>query len=106
MNYMEKPCQHCPFREDVTPFLHPSRAEEISAVAENPYSSFQCHKTIDKEYKECAGMLTLRAQLGESVPEGFEPAWREIYADSFEMVQAYQEEWAAQHAKCQGETNE
>lgn len=49
-NHMKKPCQHCPFKRDVRPFLHPDRAYEIASVSGNPYSSFPCHKTL--EYDE------------------------------------------------------
>ena len=43
--------------------------------------------------KECAGFLTMRAQLGEYVPEGFKPSWELCYIDDWEMIGAYQEEW-------------
>ncbi len=103
-DFVKKPCKHCPFRNDVTPFLHPDRAAEIAYAAENPYSDFPCHKTTeynedteDLEYTDrsltCAGFLTLRAQSGEDIPEGFEPSWEIIYTDPYEMVQAYEEQW-------------
>jgi len=105
-SYMKKPCQHCPFRSDVKPFLHPERAEELAYVSQNPYWSFPCHKTtesdedseegemlVTEDSKECAGMLTLRAQEGEDVPEGFEPSYEICYTDSYEMIDAYEEEW-------------
>lgn len=106
--FMKEPCKHCPFRRDVRPFLHPDRASDIAYAAENPYSSFPCHKTTvsDEEFggegderlavetsKECAGFLTLRAQAGEDVPQGFQPAWEKCYTDSFEMIDAYEQEW-------------
>lgn len=47
MDYMKKPCQHCPFRSDVTPFLHPERGEELAYGSQNPYWSFACHKTTE-----------------------------------------------------------
>jgi hypothetical protein len=43
--------------------------------------------------KTCAGFLTLRAGGGEETPEGFEPSWDICYGDSFDMIQAYEEEW-------------
>jgi hypothetical protein len=104
--FCKKPCKHCPFRNDVKPFLHPDRAAEIAYAAENPYSSFPCHKTtehdedsedgemlVTENSKECAGFLTLRAQTGLAVPEGFEPSWEICYTDSWEMIDAYEEEW-------------
>jgi hypothetical protein len=107
-HFMKKPCQHCPFRRDVKPFLHPERAWEIASVAENPYSSFPCHKTTEHDEdgdesflvdrgseKECAGMLTIRAnELGEeSLPEGFKPSFDLVYTDAYEMECTYEEAW-------------
>lgn len=109
-NFVNKPCKYCPFRNDVTPYLHPQRAEEIAYAAENPYSDFICHATIeydgDEDYqgrpmgnftksKTCAGFLTLRCQNGDEsdIPKGFEPAWQICYTDAYEMITAYEEEW-------------
>ncbi len=102
--YMKKPCKHCPFRKDVKPFLHPDRAYQLAEAASNPFNSFTCHKTIDHDddgegiitevSKECAGFLTIRAQETErGLPEGFEPASDDCYADTFAMEFAYQKEW-------------
>jgi len=104
--FIKRPCKHCPFRNDVRPYLHPDRAADIAYAALNPYSSFPCHKTTESDEdgdsgerlvtensKECAGFLTLRAQAGEDVPEGFEPAWELCYIDPYEMSAAYEEEW-------------
>lgn len=104
--FMKQPCKHCPFRIDVTPFLHPDRAEEIAYASQNRYSSFACHKTtmadeesedgemlVTENSKECAGFLTLRANSGERIPNGFEPAWDLCYSDPFEMVEAYEQQW-------------
>jgi hypothetical protein len=108
MTFVKKPCKHCPFRSDVKPYLHPERAAEIAYASENPYSDFTCHKTIEydgdedafgnstgnlSQSKTCAGFLTLRAQNGDSVPDGFEPSWDICYTDSWDMVTAYEEEW-------------
>lgn len=102
-DFVKKPCKHCPFRNDVKPYLHPRRAEEIAYVALNPYSSFPCHKTTEDDEdgervctdnsKECAGMLTMRAQAGERIPKGFEPSYELCYIDPYEMIDAYQEEY-------------
>lgn len=111
-SYIKKPCKHCPFRNDITPYLHPDRAAEIAYAALNPYNSFPCHKTteydeesedgemlITEDSKECAGFLTLRAQAGMDIPEGFEPAWEICYIDEWDMIQAYEEEWDKTHIK-------
>ena len=110
--FMKQPCKHCPFRNDVKPFLHPERAEEIAYSTQNPYNSFPCHKTTvsDEEFggdgsecvaiettKECAGFLTMRAQLGEDTPEGFEPSYEICYIDPYEMIEAYEIEWNKTH---------
>ena len=106
-DFVKVPCKHCPFRRDVTPFLHPDRAAEIASVALNPYSSVTCHKTLEFDEEtgepcltdkslECAGMLSLRANEGYGIPNGFEPS-ELVYNDWYEMVDAYQEEWDSKH---------
>ena len=104
--FVKKPCKNCPFRNDVTPYLHPERAEKLAYAAQNPYNDFSCHKTT--EYAEdledmvvgertltCAGFLTLMAQIGEYeyIPEGFEPSYDICYIDEYDMIQAYEQEW-------------
>lgn len=104
ISYVKKPCKHCPFRSDIKPFLHPERAAQLAYMAENRYSDFTCHKTLDydndredgtpdyTEYsKTCAGFLTLRAQTGEDTPEGFEPSWDIVYTDPYDMITAHEE---------------
>jgi hypothetical protein len=104
--FVKKPCTHCPFRNDVKPFLHPERAYEIALVSQNKYSEFHCHKTLERDDEEggtyagpkslmCAGMLTMRANaMGEDdLPKGFKPSFEIVYEDAFDMYQAYQEEW-------------
>lgn len=110
--FVKIPCKHCPFRNDVTPYLHPERAAEIAYAALNQYSSFSCHKTteydneseegdmmVTERSKECAGFLTLRAQAGEDVPKGFEPSWELCYIDEWDMIQAYEDQWEKEHNK-------
>lgn len=109
-DFMKSPCKHCPFRRDVTPFLHPDRATEIAYSAQNPYSEFYCHKTtefdddddegdmlVTDNTKVCAGFLTLRAQEGLRIPKGFTPDWEKCYGDTWEMTEAYGEEWNKKH---------
>lgn len=107
-DFMSAPCQHCPFRRDVKPFLHPERAEEIALTAESMGGSFICHKTLERDEdegellagensKECAGALYMKKMAQGATyydDEGFEPKadW-DCYEDSYEMHEAYQEEW-------------
>jgi hypothetical protein len=108
MDFVKKPCKHCPFRSDVKPYLHPNRAAEIAYASENPYSDFPCHNTIEydgdedecgrstgdfSKTKTCAGFLTLRAQSGGAIPDGFEPSWDVCYTDTYDMIQSYDDEW-------------
>ena len=98
--YMEKPCQHCPYRTDVKPFLTPERGEELAYITTNKYSSFPCHKTTEHDddgngyavstSKQCAGFLTLQAQNGEETYEDFKPSWEMVYIDPGEMAWAYE----------------
>jgi hypothetical protein len=44
---MKACCEHCPFKRDTLLVLHPSRADEFAAMAENPFNDFPCHKTAD-----------------------------------------------------------
>lgn len=112
-DFMKSPCKHCPFRSDVTPFLHPERAEEIAYAAQNPYSDFPCHKTTEYDEdangegdmiatansKMCAGFLTMQInEAGVDCPEGFEPS-ELVYSDCYEMTEAYQIEWDKTHKK-------
>lgn len=103
-DYMPAPCKHCPFRTDVRPFLHPSRAEEIAYSASNRYSEFPCHKTlghdddegdtcVTADSKTCAGFLAMQInEAGIDEPEGWK--WPDnVYADAYEMIDAYEQEW-------------
>jgi hypothetical protein len=106
--FMKKPCAHCPFRNDVKPYLTTERAEELAYAAQNPYSSFPCHKTTEYEEddngegemvatensKQCAGFLTLRScENGETDydDQGFVPSFEVCYSDSYEMIDAYEQ---------------
>lgn len=104
MEFVKKPCKHCPFRNDVTPFLHPNRAMELAYSATNPYSDFPCHKTTEYDDEEenlvatensmtCAGFLTLQAQETGNIPKGFDPSYDMVYMDANEMIDAYEQEW-------------
>jgi len=106
--FMKSPCAQCPFRRDVTPFLHPERADEISSLTWNRYNEFPCHKTVDygddgdgvttAESLTCAGFLAMQiSESGMNCPECFTPS-SEVYSDPFEMVFAYEEQWKKSHA--------
>jgi hypothetical protein len=107
--FMKEPCKHCPFRRDVTPFLTPERADEISGLTWNRYNEFPCHKTIDfddegdsfatAESLTCAGFLAMQiSESGMECPDGFEPSDK-VYSDPYEMTGAYQDEWDKSHAR-------
>lgn len=103
-DFVTKPCQHCPYRRDVKPFLTPERGEELAYLAENPYNSFTCHKTLEndeetgKNYsgvqsKVCAGFLSLQHNVNGHTSydeEGFKPS-PDVYDDTWDMVEAYSE---------------
>lgn len=101
-DFMLKPCEHCPFRVDVRPFLRPGRAEDIAYSAQNPYASFHCHKTLGEDEEGetcvtgksliCAGFLAMQInEAGIDAPEGF--VWPDnVYADVWEMTSAYDDE--------------
>lgn len=39
------PCDNCPFRTDVQPYLQPARAREIAQMLTTLQGTFSCHKT-------------------------------------------------------------
>jgi hypothetical protein len=72
---LTSPCSHCPFRNDIPPFLTRSRVREIQRSLER--SEFPCHGTVTYddegepvrargEEAHCAGALILKEKLGES----------------------------------------
>lgn len=103
--FMKEPCQHCPFRRDVKPFLHPERGAQLAYLTENPYSEFTCHKTTvpddDSEFGEmratdksltCAGFLSMQIENGgRKCPDGFEPS-ELTYGEAYEMASAYEDQ--------------
>lgn len=46
---MTSPCDNCPFRTDVVPYIRPERVREIEAGLVR--AEFPCHKTVD--YSQC-----------------------------------------------------
>lgn len=107
--FVKEPCKHCPFRRDVKPFLHPSRAEEIAYLTENRYSEFHCHKTLDHDDEDgetfagrdsliCAGFLSMQIEWGGvGCPDGFTPSG-DVYSEPFEMIGEYEWEWENRRA--------
>ena len=113
---MTKPCDNCPFRTDVKPYLRPGRVEEIvdSLYAQQ---SFPCHKTTDhvdddeegpiavttKDSQQCAGAMILLEKMGRStqmmrIDERFGGYDRTkldmdapVYDDGEEMLEAYED---------------
>jgi hypothetical protein len=68
MNYdLTQPCDNCPFRSDVTPYLHPQRIREIIG------QEFSCHKTTTCKGRDnshpkaqhCAGALILQEKMAQ-----------------------------------------
>jgi hypothetical protein len=101
---MKKPCENCPYRNDVKPYLTPERGEELAYLAQNKYNDFHCHKTtesddegfenhITSKSKMCAGFVTLQINEGMQIPKDFKPAFEIVYTDAFEMSQYYSEEF-------------
>lgn len=75
------PCENCPFRTDVVPYLTRARAEEIAASLDQ--GEFPCHKTVRYDDDEdggrsrdsfprevhCAGAMIMLEKMGNpSVP--------------------------------------
>lgn len=72
-----RPCKHCPFRNDIIPFLTPERAEEIVEGISQYDGWFGCHQTTeyveDEEGEEdlqcvsdtqfCAGAMILITKM-------------------------------------------
>lgn len=67
-----KPCETCPFRKDVAPFLR--RASEIAATLRDDHNWFACHETTGmkngrkvkpENQSHCAGAMIVlyRSQL-------------------------------------------
>lgn len=75
MNFdLRTPCDTCPFRTDVAPFLRQDRGSEI-ADALRQDKAFACHKTVEhdddgervprSEEQHCAGALILLERAGQ-----------------------------------------
>lgn len=52
---LRQPCDNCPFRKDVHPYLDRDRAAEIGRELVELERTFTCHKTIDySKIEECS----------------------------------------------------
>lgn len=68
---LKEPCAHCPFRNDIKPYLNSERVQEICEA-----DTFACHKTtvsndnsdegemvVTDKSRMCAGFLILREKI-------------------------------------------
>jgi hypothetical protein len=72
---LQQPCQKCPFRTDIKPFIRGDRAAEIAESLMQQEGSFPCHVTTrhddDGEYvprsdggeQHCAGALIMLEKM-------------------------------------------
>lgn len=42
---IKQPCEHCPFRRDVHPYLDPRHAQELADALSDDRNWFACHQT-------------------------------------------------------------
>jgi hypothetical protein len=68
---IKRPCESCPFRKDVSPFLH--RAPQIVTQLEDDYFWFACHETTGmksgkrvkpEKQSHCAGAMMVLWKSG------------------------------------------
>jgi len=70
---MTTPCDSCPFRTDVKPYLTQGRVEEITDAIVEQQHTFSCHKTNDsddegdaietEDSQHCAGAMIFLEKL-------------------------------------------
>jgi len=80
---MSAPCEHCPYRKDVTPYLTPQRGLELAMLTRRRDAAFHCHESTfgprggrrpKRLWRLCIGFAMLRAQeagnrfVGEDEP--------------------------------------
>lgn len=49
---MVRPCDNCPFRSDIRPYLRRGRSAEIAASLLDHDQCFPCHKTVDYDHDD------------------------------------------------------
>lgn len=66
---LKQPCDQCPFRADVKPFLTASRAKELTGYMQKD-KTFPCHKiahgnTKKRDWQHCAGaeIMTVKEEI-------------------------------------------
>lgn len=111
-----RPCDNCPFRRNVRPYLRPERVAEIAGDG-----TFPCHKTREHNDEgeliatessvECAGKLIMRELMGQPsqamrIAERLGIYKRErldmkapVYANVAKMEMAYRVEWNRERGK-------
>lgn len=102
---LKKPCGHCPFRSNITPFLTTQRADEICNVVLKEDKVFWCHETLDQIIgSHCAGALILTTK--ENAPNQMQQVAERlglhdpskldlespVYGSHNEMVEAHKRE--------------
>jgi hypothetical protein len=95
---MKGPCDNCPFRKDVQPFLTQRRGVELAALTRHPNGKFHCHETVytaggnrrpRRLWQLCIGFATLRAQ---EAGNRFVKPDETVYGSMGEMMQRYLED--------------
>lgn len=115
---LRAPCNNCPFRTDVAPYLRPKRAQEIAAALRSG-GEFACHKTtvhvedetgddplVDDPTRSrfCAGALAtmeregasnqmtrIAERLGMYEPDKLNATEQPVYASLTDWVRSYQD---------------
>ena len=106
-----KPCNNCPFRTDVTPYLRPERAEEIAYVLRSG-GQFSCHKGLDlpeRKRQFCRGALgVMENDFGADANQMVRISMRlgllapEVPELAAEFVDASLDEWVERHEAADG----
>ena len=70
MNFnLKKPCEKCPFRTDVDPYItYGSALEKLKGITEGQ-GTFTCHKTLrksDSDQEHCGGALIFLESIEQS----------------------------------------
>lgn len=102
---LSKPCGHCPFRSDITPYISTERAEEICNAVLKEDKTFRCHETLGRIIgNHCAGALILTTK--EDAPNQMQQVAERlglydrskldlespVYSSHNEMVEAHKRE--------------
>jgi hypothetical protein len=98
---MNPPCEACPFRRDVAPYLTPERGMALAFSTRLLGHDFFCHETVDygarttkarmKNAQLCRGFAIMRAQEGRGRKHRFVEDRDLVYRSMGEMIVAYLE---------------